>query len=1105
MKQARPSPLLLWTISITCLLQLSTAGVTQSRTTSTQPATTQVRVVDQIVATYPSRWVHSEVTFTNARELLVPALKPGTQPQARTLITHEIRRSHEEALQRLAEIAANVKSATVTYLQIGGWPAMQRRYSAPLRRRVENEAPQSEPDKLALWTTTVIASGNTLVRMETTVYPNADPKLADEAEAAARQTVAPAPSNPANSEQEVLRLKRGEMKVRRPASTKPASPATAPPNNLPEATLRREERGASQRAAAFVSSGVGELEVAVSNNGQNVVIASNSGVAASADSGATFPTFISRGRFFPFGNQGDPSTTVGASGNFYMAYLGLPNGTPAASGQTGCAITVGVSANNGVGWGVAGNAGFCALTSNSLCSPDQEHISADRINKASGKDQVYVVWRFFTGGAPTCSQLTSGSTTSTIACSTNGGAAWTAPAAAGSGDHPRVTVGGDGSVYVIQIDGDDVVVNKFTSCASGLSQVNGFPVTVLSTDQPSCPVPGLDRCDPQQTASPMLAVDDTNPNHLYVAFVQNTSGSNDNIMVMDSSDGGLTWSDGVNVNSNANGHRFMPWVCSMGGTAFVSWYDRAAANASNNDLTNYFQGSAFLQNGTLVAGSPRNLSTTADPQCASGWPAGADNTNDSTSCSKPQLGGRCQSGAGTGSLTPCNFNSSSCPSGESCQLRGNGAPKYGDYNGIGCGGSRVVSAWTSATAPPGVPSTGGSLQVFDDVLFLPTKLGVNLQVIPFGDKGRFDVLVSGNANPVIQNSGNGGNWSSTVSPGTFTFSVKADPGTTLGAYSIEFGGDCSLNGSVQVFSATSKSCTAFVENKAFANCTKGCEKERDTCMAAAHSGPERGACVQALNACKATCNKATLTVTKILSPSGDPGKFNIDVDGVVRANAVGNGGHTAALKLDFGTHTVSETAATGTNMSNYTSVFGGDCAPDGKVTLTYGDEKECTITNKAAPRLTVVKQLVPANDPGKFNLRIDGVTKAANVGDGGSTQAQVISPGTHTVSETAAAGTNLSDYNRTFAGDCSANGTVTLAQGDHKTCTIINQRKGPACFSACTANKQSCLADCKSTRDQCMAGAGRNGAPLPRECAQEFLGCNNSCNTQANSCNTKCN
>ena len=35
-----------------------------------------------------------------------------------------------------------------------------------------------------------------------------------------------------------------------------------------------------------------------------------------------------------------------------------------------------------------------------------------------------------------------------------------------------------------------------------------------------------------------------------------------------------------------------------------------------------------------------------------------------------------------------------------------------------------------------------------------------------------------------------------------------------------------------------------------------------------------------------------------------------------------------------------------------------------------------------------------------FNLQIDGVTKAVNVGNGGSTGPQVVSVGSHTVGET---------------------------------------------------------------------------------------------------------
>jgi alpha-tubulin suppressor-like RCC1 family protein len=72
-----------------------------------------------------------------------------------------------------------------------------------------------------------------------------------------------------------------------------------------------------------------------------------------------------------------------------------------------------------------------------------------------------------------------------------------------------------------------------------------------------------------------------------------------------------------------------------------------------------------------------------------------------------------------------------------------------------------------------------------------------------------------------------------------------------------------------------------------------------------------------------------------------------------------------------------------------------------------------------------------------FNLQIDGVTVRANV-NGGSTGPQVVSPGKHTVSETGGTGTSLGALGTMIGGDCAADGTVNLALGDNKTCTITN-------------------------------------------------------------------
>jgi hypothetical protein len=185
----------------------------------------------------------------------------------------------------------------------------------------------------------------------------------------------------------------------------------------------------------------------------------------------------------------------------------------------------------------------------------------------------------------------------------------------------------------------------------------------------------------------------------------------------------------------------------------------------------------------------------------------------------------------------------------------------------------------------------------------------------------------------------------------------------------------------------------------------------------------------------------TLTVTKTVVPAADPGKFNLAIDGTNYATNVGNGGSTGAQIVSIGQHTASESAGTGTTLGNYDSVIGGDCASNGTVTLAAGDNKTCTITNSRKPTLTVTKVLVPSTDTGKFNLLIDGTAYASNVGNGGTTGAQIVSVGSHTASETAGTGTNLGDYISVIGGDCAANGTVSLSYGDNKTCVITNTRR----------------------------------------------------------------
>jgi len=278
------------------------------------------------------------------------------------------------------------------------------------------------------------------------------------------------------------------------------------------------------------------------------------------------------------------------------------------------------------------------------------------------------------------------------------------------------------------------------------------------------------------------------------------------------------------------------------------------------------------------------------------------------------------------------------------------------------------------------------------------KLTVTKILVPSNDTGKFNLQIDGVTE--ASDVGDGGSTGAKfVTVGSHTVAETAGTGTSLGDYTTVIGGDCDASGNVSLAAGANKTCTI------------------------------------------TNTRKPKLTVTKILVPSNDTGKFNLQIDGVTQASDVGDGGSTGAKVVSIGSHTAGETAGTGTSLGNYTTVIGGDCDAAGNVSLAAGDNKTCTITNTRKPKLTVTKILVPSNDTGKFNLQIDGVTQATDVGDGGSTGAKFVTIGAHTVGEAAGTGTTLGNYTTVIGGDCDAAGNVSLAAGDNKTCTITNTRK----------------------------------------------------------------
>ncbi|MFL5926956.1 MAG: hypothetical protein ACJ77E_08485, partial [Gaiellaceae bacterium] len=115
--------------------------------------------------------------------------------------------------------------------------------------------------------------------------------------------------------------------------------------------------------------------------------------------------------------------------------------------------------------------------------------------------------------------------------------------------------------------------------------------------------------------------------------------------------------------------------------------------------------------------------------------------------------------------------------------------------------------------------------------------------------------------------------------------------------------------------------------------------------------------------------QGSITVVKVLDPTDDGGRFNLEINGETAGNAVGvgDGGTTGTIAVDAGTHAVGESPADGTDLSDYDTQI--TCASDGAViaggtgsTLSVRVKVRqaviCTITNtRKATRSDVTPHL----------------------------------------------------------------------------------------------------------------------------------------------------
>jgi len=519
---------------------------------------------------------------------------------------------------------------------------------------------------------TAVAAGDRLVRLQTVLHPDADPRIAEEALRIARSLKLPRATS-GTASNDIRQLTAG---THRPRPAKPRTFAMAAPQLKPA--------GAGVSGTTSAIGGAGETEVAISTNGQQILAAATCWLSYSSDGGSSFNYWsVKTGPGAPGTLHGDCSVAWGPSGNFYSTELGTSfvafyrTNDPIASFPY---VTLAVDRRS------------------EQMYTDQPHIAADRWKPSTSGhgDRVYIVW------------METAQYVARIACSSDSGTTWGSPVDTNSGDvgYPRVSVGPDGKVYVVSRSGANIVIDKYSDCDAGLAEQLGFPVTIPITDV-ACPIPGLDRCNNGNwLSSPTIAVDNLTASNVYLGYAEsNAALTGQNIVVRQSTDGGETFPTAVIANGNVTAVRFMPWLGAYNGVVYVGWYDRRDATPASNDLTSYYQNSLSGVDGVLTPGTEVNLSGgNNDPQCASGWPCGTRRSGDSTGCStQPQNAGYC--GQGGGENPRCDFASPQCAANQQC-ITWYGCPKYGDYNGLAVFGGKLVNIWASAIAPPGNDSPG---------------------------------------------------------------------------------------------------------------------------------------------------------------------------------------------------------------------------------------------------------------------------------------------------------------------------------------------------------------------------------------------------------------
>ncbi len=359
------------------------------------------------------------------------------------------------------------------------------------------------------------------------------------------------------------------------------SSESMPPTDSPDVPVTTATNTTQSEASIFVSP-LNDMVVLNSNNSSDFPVTQIFGASGffSTDGGLTWAGSVN-GTGGP--NSGDPAVVIGLNGNFYNNYI-------ADNGGNGTAY----STNNGATWThvqVAPNPGSLA---------DKNHMWIDNSPSSPYEGNLYASWTDF--GGPTDAEIM-------VSRSTDNGLTWSArvaiSTAVSAGSHNQgvnIQTGPNGEVYAFWAIYDswpslETAIGFAKSTDGGATWLPAVrAITNIRGIRSQASGGGLLGGKDMRCASfPTGAVSMQN-GHLYVTWTNigvpgvNT-GTERDVYVSKSTDGGSTWGTAVRVNQDAPNNakdQWFPWIACDPVTGFlvVAFYD--SRDHASNDMADTY-------------------------------------------------------------------------------------------------------------------------------------------------------------------------------------------------------------------------------------------------------------------------------------------------------------------------------------------------------------------------------------------------------------------------------------------------------------------------------------------------------------------------------------